>query len=150
MPKFWKVLDRRRLLLLVMEGLAGNAHVSFEGNLRSLNLLSLSNVSQEPTAALKRNTLWPEQDFIVVPLGPAASEKIIAAIGGSVPKAIIHIQIEKDGILQFGAYDGFHPECFYFGPAVTQGMIDSAITEGILRPYTQRPPGSSVLGEGST
>ena len=42
-------------------------------------------------------------------------KRIIAAIGGTIPNAIIHIQIEKDGLLQFGAYDNFHPECIHFG-----------------------------------
>jgi hypothetical protein len=39
--KFWKVLDKRRLLLTMMEQLAGGAHVSFEGDLRGLTLLSI-------------------------------------------------------------------------------------------------------------
>jgi hypothetical protein len=46
---------------------------------------------------------------------------IIAAIGGTVPGAIIHVQIEKDGQLQFAAYDNFHPECIHFGSAVKEG-----------------------------
>jgi hypothetical protein len=70
-------------------------------------------------------------------------EKIIAAIGGTVPKAIIHIQIEKHGQLQFGAYDNFYPECVYFGIAVKPELIESLISQGIMRPYTERPPSKS-------
>ena len=51
----------------MMEELAGGAHVSFEGDLRGLRLLSIPGASEEPTAALKRNTLWPKQDFAGVP-----------------------------------------------------------------------------------
>lgn len=69
--------------------------------------------------ALKRNTLRPKQDFVIVLLEPSTVEKIIPAIGGSVPKAILHIQIEKNGVLQFGAYDNFYPECIFFGSAST-------------------------------
>jgi len=138
--KFWKVLDKRRLLLVLMEELAGNAHVSFEGDLQGLTLLGIPGASEEPTAALRRNTLWPKQDFIVVPLELSMSRKIIAAIGGTVPNAIIHVQIEKEGLLQFGAYDNFYPECIYFGSAVTQPMIDSLVCAGVMRPYTQRRP----------
>jgi hypothetical protein len=136
--KFWKVQDKRRLLLAMMEELAGAAHVSFEGDLRGLTLSSIPGASVEPTAALKRNTLWPKQDFVVVPLEPSMERKIIAAIGGSVPGAIIHIQIEKDGQLQFGAYDNFYPESIYFGGAVNESVIKLLVSQNIMRPYTER------------
>jgi len=66
--------------------------------------------------------------------------KIIAAIGGTVPGAIIHIQIEKDGQLQFGAYDNFDPECIYFGSEVKENVIQSLISQNIMRPYSERRP----------
>src|SRR5215470_5043673 len=103
--KFWKIRNKGQLLLAMMEELEGDAHVSFEGDLRTLRLSSYPDVSDEPTAALKRNTIWPEQGFIVVPLEPHSGKKIMAALGGVVPKAVIHVQIEKSGVLQFGAYD---------------------------------------------
>ncbi len=109
--KFWKVLDKRRLLLTLMEELAGGAHVSFEGRLRGLSLSNISGASGEPTSVLKRNTLSPKQDFVVVPLEPSMGQRIIAAIGGHLNYATYHEayltsrQIEKDGQLQFGAYD---------------------------------------------
>ena len=138
--KFWKVQDKRRLLLALMEELAGDAHVSFEGDLRRLTLMDIPGASEEPTATLKRNTRWPKQDFIVVPLQPSMGKRIIAAIGGTIPNAIIHIQIEKDGLLQFGAYDNFHPECIHFGSAVNEAVIESLVCQGIMRPYTKRRP----------
>jgi len=51
----WKVRDKGRLLLALMESLEGNAHVSFEGDLRSLPLSSYPGVSCQPTDALKQN-----------------------------------------------------------------------------------------------
>src|SRR5262249_45923132 len=80
--------------------------------------------SDEPTAALKRNTTWPKQGFIVVPLEPYSGKKIITALGGAVPKAVLHVQIEKGGALQFGAYDRFHPECIFFGSAVRSELVN--------------------------
>jgi hypothetical protein len=138
--KFWKVLDKRRLLLALMEELAGGGHVSFEGDLRGLALSSISGASGEPTVALKRNTLWPKQDFVVVPLEPSMGQRIIAAIGGTVPGAIIHIQIEKDGQLQFAAYDNFYPESTYFGSEVKEDVINSLVSQNVMRPYTERRP----------
>jgi hypothetical protein len=138
--KFWKVQDKRRLLLAMMEELAGDAHISFEGDLGALHLSSIPGASQEETVALKRNTLWPKQDFMVLPLEPSTIMTIVSAIGGTVPNAIIHIQIEKGGTLQFAAYDNFHPQCIVFYPAVKQAILESLVSENIMTPYTERPP----------
>jgi hypothetical protein len=138
--KFWKVQDKRRLLLAMMEELAGDAHISFEGDLSALHLSSIPGASQEETVALKRNTLWPKQDFMVLPLELSTIKTIVSAIGGTVPNAIIHIQIEKGGTLQFAAYDNFHPQCVVFNPAVKQAILESLVSENIMRPYTERPP----------
>jgi hypothetical protein len=137
--KSWRVLDKRRLLLAIMEELAGDAHISFEGDLSGLHLSSIPGASQEETVALKRNTLWPKQDFIVLPLEPPMTKTIVSAIGGTVPSAIIHIQIEKGGILQFAAYDNFYPGSIVFNTAV-KPILESFVSESIMRPYTERPP----------
>jgi len=65
-------------------------------------------------------------------------QKILSAISGAVPQRIIHIQIEKDGVLQFGAYDNFDPECLFFGAALDQEFVDSLVSEGILTPNRAR------------
>lgn len=123
-----------------MEELAGNAHVSFEGELDRLKLLNVAGASQEPTDVLKRNILWPKQDFVIIPLEPHMSRSVTSAIGGTVPNAIIHIQIEKDGLLQFGAYDSFHPESIVFGPAVTPKIVELLVRQKIIRPFAERRP----------
>jgi hypothetical protein len=53
----WQVLDKQRLFRLVMEELAGDAYISFEGNLHGLRLHGLPGASEEETDSLKRNTL---------------------------------------------------------------------------------------------
>jgi hypothetical protein len=93
--QFWKILDKRRFLVAAMKELAGAAHISFEGDLRLTRISELSNASGEESLVLKRNTLWPKQDFIVLPLETDVIGAISAAIGGTVPKTILHIQIEK-------------------------------------------------------
>ena len=142
--KRWKVQNKSGLLLALMEKLAGDAHVSFEGNLKGLKLLSMPEASKEPTPSLKRNTLWPKQDFVIVPLEHFMGEKILAAIGGTVPHRIIHIQIEKNDRLEFGAYDNFQPECIYFGAAVEQSFLADLVSQGVLRPYTERPAARAI------
>ena len=136
----WKVKDKRRLLLELMDELSGSARISFEGRLGGLRVLRNPDASDQPTQVLKRNTVWPVQDFIIVPLEPGAGRKIMADLGGTIPKSILHIQIEKGGVLQFGAYDGFDPGCIYFGSAVSDSFIESLTTEGIIRPFTEAKP----------
>ncbi len=138
--KFWLVRDKHRLLLAMMEKLAGGAYISFEGNLSALRLADLPGASQEETAALKRNTVWPKQDFVVLPLEVSTSEAIVSAIGGTVPSTIIHIQIEKSGSLEFAAYDNFHPQCIFFNPLTDRAVFEFLMAENIMRPYTERPP----------
>jgi hypothetical protein len=137
--KCWKVRDKALLLLAVMEELAGDAHVSFEGDLRGLTLATYPGASLQPTAVLKRNTIWPNQDFVVVPLEPTASKKIIAALGGTVPGTVLHVQIEKRGVLEFGAYDNFHPKCIFFGSAVAPAIVESLVSDGVMRPEESAP-----------
>jgi hypothetical protein len=138
--KRWFVRDKRRLLMAMMDELAGDAHISFEGNLSALRFSSIPGVSHEETVALKRHTRWPKQDFIVIPLEPSTNKAIISAMGGTVPNDIIHIQVERGGVLQFAAYDNFHPESVVFGTGVEQAVLTSLVAEGIIRPYTDRPP----------
>jgi len=129
----WLVRDKRRFLLAIMEELAGNVHISFEGNLRNLRLGSIPGASEAETVALKRNTLWPKQDLMVLPLEPSMGEPILSAIGGTVPGSIIHVQVEKEGVLEFGAYDNFHPECIYFRGGVRQEFLESMLSQGLLK-----------------
>jgi hypothetical protein len=135
--RFWLVRDKRRLLLVMMEKLAGGAHISFEGDLSTLRLSSIPGASHEETDALKRNTLLPKQDFIVLPLESATSKTIVSAIGGTVPSTILHIQIEKGGSIQFAAYDNFHPEGIVFNEMTDKSILESLVSEGIMRPYTK-------------
>jgi len=43
--RLWIVRDKRRLLLAMMEELAGDAHISFEGDFSGLRLLSTPGAS---------------------------------------------------------------------------------------------------------
>ena len=133
-PKDWLIPDKTRLLLALMEELAGNtSRMSFEGELAPFQILSFSGASHQETAVLKRNTLWPRQDFVVVPLDRGTGPRILAAIGGHVPRRIRHIQIERAGILEFGAYDSFDPECLFFGPSIQGDFLAALMELGVLQ-----------------
>jgi hypothetical protein len=112
-----------------MQELAGAAQVSFEGNLKGLGLLSLPGGSSEETTNLKRATKWPQQDFIVLPLEPPLIPVIVSAMGGTVSRRILHVQIEKRGVLEFAAYDRFDPSCVVLGPGMVGGDTDRYVSQ---------------------
>ena len=133
----WIVRDRTRLLLALIEKLGGDAHIAFEGDLRAFSLDRLPGTSDQETPTLKRNTIWPKQDFLVMPLESSMGQDILRAISGAAPRRIIHIQIEKDGILQFGAFDNF--QSLFWGPMLGNDFLASLATQGILA--SARPEG---------
>jgi hypothetical protein len=136
--RLWKILDKRQFLIAAMEELAGAAHISFEGDLSAMRVSQLPEASGDETPALKRNTLWPKQGFVVLPLEPDVVTTIISAIGGTIPKTVDHIQIEKHGCLELGLYDGFHPKATFFGPALDTEFLDQLRVKGIMRPWIER------------
>jgi hypothetical protein len=130
----WTVVHfKNQLLLRVMKQLAGDAEISFEGDLHSLSLLSALGASTEETDLLKRSTNWPRQDFVILPLEPDTIQSIQRAMGGTIPKSVLHIQIAKAGRLEFGAYDQFHPGALFFGEALSSGFLDALVCDGILK-----------------
>ncbi|MGA2808995.1 MAG: hypothetical protein ABSE87_12745 [Terracidiphilus sp.] len=131
--QFWKVRHRNRFLLTIMKELAGNAHISFEGDQKVLGLAAIQGATQVEDSVLKRNTLLPRQEFVSVPLEPSTLSPIFSKIGGTIPKSVRHILIEKNGQLEFAAYDNFHPECIFFGDAVSNAFLDVLISEGVLK-----------------
>jgi hypothetical protein len=143
--RYWlDVRDKPGFLRLVMRSLAGQARMSFEGDLcRCKGLFDVPGASTEETAVLKRNTTHPWQEFVVVPL----EEDTTAAIFKEVESAgqlmrdqdIIHVQIEKGGLLLFGAYDNFHPDGCVAWEGATEASLNELQTKGILRSYQRVP-----------
>ena len=51
-------------------------------------------------------------------------------------KDIIHIQIEKQGILQFGSYDNFHDECIVCFLGVPLELLVQLKASGVIRSWS--------------
>lgn len=132
--------DRPGLLFAMMRTYASNcSRIAFEGNLSTTELYRLEGASYEETAVLRRNTIAPRLDFIVLPLASSRVPAIQTAIWSKVPfsgkSGIIHAQIEVDGQLVFGAYDNFHPETvMVYGPIETS-VLDDLVATRTLRSY---------------
>ena len=52
-----------------------------------------------------------------------------------------HTQVEHQGKLVLGAYDGFHRNCVIAHEPVPIALLDQLVTVGVLRSYESRPEG---------
>ena len=81
--------DRPRLLVAMMRALASDeSKISFEGELSRTELARIVGVVHEETGVLRKNTLWPKLDFLVLPLTPRSLATIEKAI---TPKSPLEI-----------------------------------------------------------
>jgi hypothetical protein len=103
------------LLFALMRTLAhADARISFEGRLSYTELAQIAGASLSETEVLKRNTILPGMDFVVLPLTPETVPEIKEAIVSKVAfkdyAGIVHVQIERQGRLAFVACDHFHED----------------------------------------
>jgi hypothetical protein len=124
------------LLNVLIEEFCGDAHISFEGDLSTCDLGEIRDVSFEPTAILPRNTIWPQQDYVIVSLEvntkDILAKRTFPKIG--LRKKVLHVMIEKEGKLVFGAYDNFHLDCVGISD-VDEVLLESLIEKKIIRQY---------------
>jgi hypothetical protein len=138
--RFWPIArDKPGLLIAMMRALAGNSHISFEGDLSRCRFGETLFPSGEETEVLRRHTLVPKQDFVVLPLPPDSVRPILDVVlaDNRYLDDILHIQIERAGLLQFGAYDQFHPECTVcFPPGIGLEILEELRTSGVIRAWS--------------
>ena len=125
--------DRPRLLFAMMRAFESDqSRIAFEGNLASTELFRLEGASYNETKNLKRATISPKLDFIVLALVPARVPEIEKAIRSKIPfggyKGIIHVQIEADGKIMFGAYDNFG-----IGSVIVNGLVSTAVLDDLVK-----------------
>jgi len=119
-----------------MEELAGNAQLSLEGDLSRCRFTDDVVVAREETPTLKRNTIAPKQDLVVLRLTPETVDPIFKQVmAAGLKRAIIHVQIERNGVPELGAYDNFHPECVVTGPGVSWALLEELKKSNVLRDF---------------
>ena len=131
---------RPELLFAIMHALAGeDAWISFEGRLSHTDLVKIEGISFEETEVLRRGTLWPLLDFLVLPLKPALlptiEKAVVSKIAFSHGAGIVHVQIESGGEIAFAAYDEFHEECVTAFPAVPETLLAELVEKRVLYSY---------------
>jgi hypothetical protein len=129
------VRDRPAFLRRVMFELAGNAQMLLEGDLSRCHFSQDVIVTSDETAILKRNTIAPRQDFLVLRLTSETCGPIWGQAGKYLKRVIIHVQIERDGVLELGAYDNFYQECVVTGPGISPALLDELKSANVLRDF---------------
>jgi uncharacterized protein (TIGR02996 family) len=135
------------LLAAMMRALAGDACISFEGCPLCDQLFAIPGATDQETKVLKRHipvppALRPSREFIVLPLEPDTIRPILAGVlpqGRSPRETIEHVQIEKAGRLELGAYNFFDPRYTGTGPAVPETLLAELRAKGVLRSFESAP-----------
>lgn len=136
-PGYWvDVRDKPAFFLAAIRLLAGRARISLEGDLAGLAVASAPDTSTTESKVLPRQTLVPRQDFVVLALEPEQTGYLAEGIPSSrLVRDIEHIQIEKDGRLEFGIYDNFDPDSSWVGERFSPEFLDQLKEKGILRDW---------------
>jgi hypothetical protein len=147
-PRFlFDVRSSIGLIGAIIETLWGNAYLSSEGDLSRFDPRSIKGAPGEETAVLRRNTLDPGVDFVVLPLEADTkdliSKRLLPRLG--MRKRVIHVQVEKEERLESGAYDTFHPECTWIGSCVGEALLQSLAQQGFIRSFKPLENPSGVL-----
>jgi len=135
------VRDRPEFLHRLMVELAGNAQLSLEGDLSRCRFTDDVVIAHDETPTLKRNTIAPKQDFVVLRLTPETVDPIFNQVmAAGLKHAIIHVQIERNGIPELGAYDNFYHESVVTGPGVSSALLEELKKLNVLCDFEVAAP----------
>jgi hypothetical protein len=107
-----------------------------KGALLQTELAHIEGVTHEENGVLKRATLWPIFDFLVLPLTQeklSAIEKAVIYKIAFGNRGIIHVQIERNVKMAFSAYDGFQHAVPY--SAVPGALLEELTEKRVPRNY---------------
>ena len=136
--------DKPALLFAMLRVFASDrSRVAFEGNLANTELFRMQGASRDETGMLRRATTAPQLDFLVLPLTLDNVSEIETAIQSKVAfsgyRGIVHVQIERNGELVFGAYDTFDKDAVIVDGIPSIELLDQLVSERTLRGYAARP-----------
>jgi len=130
-----QVRDKPGFLRRLMEEFAGG-RMSLEGDLSKCAFPEDIVLARKEVGVLRRNTLAPRQDFVVLRLETGTIAPILKEVKvAGLARAIIHVQIDYAGVLQLGAYDNFCPGCVVTGPGIGADLLAELQSAGILRGF---------------
>lgn len=129
--------DKPGLLVRLMKFLTGSARIMLQRNLSNCDFRSIPGSQNSDLAPLHPMTGPNEGPHVVLTLESDTVQPILEQVlpHGRIVREIEHIQIEKNGELQFMAGDNFHNECISVGPGVPEAFLKELVSCGILRGF---------------
>lgn len=149
--KGFVICDEEPDSLLLVQALAraftGGGHLMIEGQLLEVDTGELD-VSSEVPPSLSRHTTWsfPKERVLVVPLESGTIEQVCSVLlpsvfrgaDGGVSNDVTHVQIEREGRLEFGAYDWF--EFAWVSRRTDERILDDLREDGVIGGYAPSDP----------
>ncbi len=135
--------NKPELLRTMMHELAGgDTKISFEGELSHTELVKIDGATFDETGTLRRGTLAPKLDFVVLPLTQesvlAIEKAVMSKVSVNSSKGIVHVQVEKQGEMAFAAYDNFHNDCVVAFSAISVALLERLVKSKVLHSYEAR------------
>jgi hypothetical protein len=118
----------------ILDKFCGNSAISLEGDLSKVDFSDFAGVSKIETITLKRQTIWPTQDFVVLPLtfeNVTKLKKLLQRIG--IRNRVLHIQVESDGQIVLGSYDQFGKNETWISMSVGEEFVKELMHKDIIR-----------------
>ncbi len=132
-----------KLVEALISHLGAGGHLSLEGDLSQLGESVRALGVTKKGLGLRRSTLFPRQDFVILPLDdktiPLILEQVLPNVG--LDSRVLHVQIAIEGRLIFGAYDNFHRDCVWVSEAAGVDLLEKLVAEGVLRSFKGDPHG---------
>jgi hypothetical protein len=139
--------DSLLLVQTLARAFSSGGHLMIEGHLKDVDTAGIA-VSFEIPSPLSRHTTWsfPNERVLVVPLEPETIEKVCSVLlpsffsgaDGGVSNDVTHVQIERDGRLEFGAYDWF--EIAWVSRRVDEKILVELRQSGVIEGYAPTVP----------
>lgn len=119
-----------------MRLLAGNAQISFEGDLSECDFSQLEEVDVS-FGEIRCSNDSNQSNHKILNLTTEAIKPILKQIlpKGRVVHKIQEIKIQKNNELQFLSGDNFHNECISVGPLVKKAFIEELKDNGLIRSF---------------
>jgi hypothetical protein len=98
--------------------------ISFEGDLSACEFPESLVVGRKESPLLRRLTQRPRQDFVRIRLTATSLALLFAQVQHQLLTNIIHVQIERAGVLELSSTDYFEAWQAFVGPGVPQSLLE--------------------------
>jgi hypothetical protein len=125
----------------MMRHLAGNAQMSFEGSQKGWDFpITIKHISEDESP-LRPCSAYREFPFVILALEADTIKLILDTIlpNNRFMNDVIQIQIAKNGKIEFGCYDNFHPDCILAYSGVSTDFLNRLLSRRIIKSWEKAP-----------